>query len=275
MFVRKTAFKKGIEQLASCTSSSLLHYFFLLLIRPARTINHILKVKPDFKRIIIFLFMISILRGLIESIWMLMREGQLWAVCASPVLLKSYLHSAVPFMISSITSGYVRWAGFALVPCLLARFLGKAVCYKDFLRITGVMMGLYVMTVIPNFAYLFFDLPVIHFQISQSYNPALGIGQMISGAWLILIMYKASRIICGLTRWQSVLAAMSVYLGNLGVLIFGAMVFFNLPFITGWSFQSALNTATLWFNIATAMLIPVFLWIGTRWTTRGAAIVRM
>lgn len=258
--------------LDNCESRSLFQYFLLLLICPAATIKHILKVKPSFKRIIIFLFIVSILRGLIESIWMLMREGQFWAVCTSLILLKSYLHSAVPFMVSSITSGYARWAGFALVPCLLAKFLGKTACYKKFLRVTGVMMGLYVMTIIPNFAYLFLDLPVIHFQISQNYNPALGIGQMISGVWLILIIYKAGRIICGLTRWQSVLAAVSVYLGNLGALIFGAMFFFNLPVVTDWSFKSALNTATIWFNIATALLVPLFLWIGTRWTTRRAAI---
>jgi hypothetical protein len=244
--------------------NSLLSYFFSLLIRPSRTIKKILIDQPSFQRLAVFIFIISIFRGMIESVWMLLREGQFAAVVTSPVLFKSYLILGIPFMVSSITAGYVRWFGFALVPCLLARFWGREAHYRDFLRVTGVMMGLYVVTILPNFAYLFFDLPVIQFSISKSYNPALGVGQMITGTWLVLIIYKMARLIAGLTAWQSFLAGLTVLLGNLGALLSGAMFFFNLPYVNARSFRGTLNMATFLFNIATVLLIPFFLWLGTR-----------
>ncbi len=245
-------------------SSTIIFYFLSLLIHPKYTIHKILENKLSFRRIAVFLLIVSTLRGIIESAWMLLREGQFVAVVTSPVLFKSYLILGIPFMVSSITAGYVRWFGFALVPCLLARFWGREAHYRDFLRVTGVMMGLYVLTILPNFAYLFFDLPVIQFSISKSYNPALGVGQMITGTWLVLIIYKMARLIAGLTAWQSFLAGLTVLLGNLGALLFGAMFFFNLSYVSARSFRGTLNMATFLFNIATVLLIPFFLWLGTR-----------
>lgn len=195
---------------------------------------------------------------------MLLREGQFLPVVISPVLLKSYLNIGIPFILSSITCGYVRWMGFAFLPCLLAKFWGKEARYKDFLRVTGIMMGLYVVTILPNFAYLFFKLPMIQFNVSKVYNPAIGLGQWITGIWLVTIIYKASRIILGLSRFQSFLCGLSVLLLNAGALVFGALVFFNLDYFNAVSFRGTLGMATCIFIGITILMVPAFLWSGMR-----------
>lgn len=251
--------------LQNTPKSSLLTYFLYLFIRPTQGIKKILKEKPSFKRIIVFLFLVSALRGVIEGIWMLLREGQFNQVISSAVLFKSYLQLGIPFLISSITCGYVRWAGFAFLPCLLAKFLGKrGYFYKDFLRVSGIIMGIYVVAILPNFAYLFFKLPMIQFNVSRIYNPAIGIGQIITGIWLIFIIYKATRIICGLTKYQSFLAGLSVLLVNLGTLVFGSLVFFKLPYLVSVSFKRTLNIATFVFIIITSLSLVIFLGLGLR-----------
>jgi hypothetical protein len=244
----------------------LLFHFCNLLIRPTYTIKEILIDRPGFKRVAFFLFWIGILRGLIEGLWMLAREGQFLPIMVSPVLFKSYMNVGTPFILSSITCGYVRWVGFALLPCLLAQFWGKEARYKDFLRVTGVMMGLYVVTILPNFAYLFFKLPMIQFHVSKVYNPAIGLGQWITAVWLVTIIYKASRMICHLSRFQSWLCGLSVLLVNIGALVLGSLVFFNLEYFHTVSFRGTLNIATYIFIGITIITVPIFLWFGMNLT---------
>ena len=240
----------------------MLSHFCDLLIRPTPAIRKILTDRPSFKRLVIFLLSAGILRGLIEGLWMLPREGQLFQIIASPVLFKSYMNLGIPFILSSITCGYVRWVGFALLPCLLAKLWGGKARYKDFLRVTGIMMGLYVVTILPNFAYLFFKLPMIQFNVSKIYNPAIGLGQWITAVWLVVIIYKASRIICGLSGFQALLCGLSVLLVNIGALVFGSLVFFNFDYFNTFSLRTTLNIATHIFIGITILTIPVFLWSG-------------
>jgi hypothetical protein len=250
------------QNVGSSQGSSVLQYFCSLFIHPSFAINKILKEKPGFKRLAIFIFIVSTLRGIIEGLWMLMREGQFLPVVISPVLFKSYMNLGIPFILSSITCGYVRWVGFALLPCLLAKFWGKEARYKDFLRVTGIMMGLYLVTILPNFAYLFFKLPMIQFNVSKVYNPAIGLGQWITALGLVTIIYKASRIILGLSGFQALLCGISVLLVNIGALVFGSFVFFNLDYFNAVSFRGTLNIATYIFIVITILTIPVFLWVG-------------
>lgn len=254
------------QGVASSVEFSILRYFSLLLTRPSFVIQKILEEKPGFKRLAIFIFIVSTLRGIIEGSWMLLREGQFLPVIISPVLFKSYMNLGIPFILSSISCGYVRWAGFAFLPCLLARFFGKHPRYQDFLRVTGILMGLYPVTILPNFAYLFFKLPMVQFNVSKFYNPAIGLGQWITGLWLIVIIYKASRIILKLSGFQAFLCGISVWLANMGALVFGSWVFFNLSYFTANSFRETLAIATFIFIVVTILTIPVFLWLGERTT---------
>lgn len=251
-------------RIESSPESSILRYFILLPIRPSFAIRKILQEKPSFKRLAIFIFIVSLVRGIIEGVWMLLREGQFLPVVVSPVLFKSYAALAIPFILSSITCGYVRWVGFAFLPCLLAEFWGKEARYKDFLRVTGVMMGLYVVTILPNFAYLFFKLPMIQFNVSKVYNPAIGLGQWITALWLVTIVYKASRIILGLCGFHALLCGISVLLANIGALVFGSFVFFNLDYFNAVSLRETLHIATYIFIGITMLAIPIFLWSGMR-----------
>jgi hypothetical protein len=247
-------------------NSLLFEYFFPLLVLPTRTIKKILADQLSFKRLTIFLLIVSILRGILEGAWILLKEGQFFQIIISPVLMRSYMDLGFPFILSSMTCGYVRWAGFAFLPCLLAKFWGKEVRYKDFLRVTGVFMGLYVVTILPNFAYVFLKFPMIKFNVSQVYNPAIGLGQWMTAIWLVCIIYKASRVIHGLSSYQAFLCGISVLLVNMGALVFGSLVFFNLSYFKSFSFRSSLNIATFIFIGVTILTIPVFFWFGSKLT---------
>lgn len=250
----------------------LITYFVYLFSRPTYGMRKILEEKPSFKQIALFLFVVSTLRGIIEGIWVLLRVGQLEQVVTSWVLLKSYLRLGIPFIVSSITCGYVRWVGFALAPFLLGRFFGKQSRFEDWLRLSGFFMGLYLLAILPNFAYLVFKLPVIQFHISPIYNPGMGIGQVVTSIWLAVLLYKAARIIHGLPRVQTFLIGTSVPLLNVGALILGSMAFFNLPPLGVLPFRGAMNLATWVFILITLLVIPVFLWSGYRLDRRAQSM---
>ena len=239
-------------------------YFACLFSRPSHTIKKILEEKPSFRQLFLFLFVISTLRGIIEGIWVLLKAGQLAHVFSSAALMKSYLELGIPFLISSLTCGYVRWAGFALAPCLLARFFGKEGRFGDWLRLSGVFMGLYLVAILPNFAYLFFKLPVIQFYISRFYNPGLGIGQVLTSCWMVVLLYKSARVLYGLPRFSSFLIGISIPLLNIGALVLGSMIFFNLPQLALLPFRGAMNLATWIFIFITLLTIPVLLVWGNR-----------
>ncbi|MDI6591953.1 MAG: YIP1 family protein [Patescibacteria group bacterium] len=243
--------------------SSLLSYFLNIIIRPTSGIRKIVQEKPSFKQIIIFLFIIGLLRGIIEGIWMLLWAGQFSQVISSLILLKSYLKLGIPFIISSISNGYVRWVGFALVACFLGRFFDKKGEFKDFLRVSGIILGVYLLTILPNFLYFFWDkLPMIQYKVSEVYNPAQGIGQILVSFWIVFIFYKVARVISELPKFQAFLVGLSVQFLNLGALIFGSFFFFNLPHLVSLPFKESLSLATYVFIIITLLLIPIFFWLG-------------
>lgn len=242
---------------------SLLSHFACLLLRPKTGINRILADKPSFRRIIFFLFVVATFRGLLECAWVLLGAGQFGQVLtSSTILLKSYLRMAIPFLISSITCGYVRWVGFALAVYLLASFFGKKGRFDDCLRVSGVALGIYLVTIILNFAYLLFPLPAIEFAASPYYKPTIGIGQVVTSAWLIFVMYSAARLIFRLPRYASFLIGLSVVLINLGALVLACVVFFNLPPLTLLSFRDALGLGTLLFVVVTLLCTAGFYWLG-------------
>lgn len=244
---------------SAASKPSPITYFSLLFIHPAVAIKRIFDEKPSFKGIFLFLLIISILRGVVEGLWVLVKAGQLTQVFASGALFKSYLQLGIPFLISSITCGYVRWMGFALAPCLLARFFGKETRFTDWLRFSGIFLGLYLVAILPNFAYLFFKLPMIHFHISPIYNPGLGIGQMLTSLFTAFLFYKTARMIYGFSRYQSFLIGITVPLLNIGALILGSMIFFNLSRLSRLPFRGAIDIATWIFIFITLLAIPVFL----------------
>lgn len=141
----------------------------------------------------------------------------------------------------------------------------------DFLRVYGIILGIFFVTALPNFAHLFLKLPIIQFSVSQSYSPTIGIGQVLTSCWLAYISYKAVRIIHNLPRVDSILIGLSVPLINIGTLIFGAKVFFNLPQIAPLAERKLHTLATYVFIAATLVAIPLLLWVVYRIARKGRA----
>lgn len=245
-------------------SKSILEYFLSLFIKPAKTIERILAERPSFKRIAFFLLFIGALRGIIEGAWMLLMLGQFSQVISSPDLFRSYLLQGSYFGLANIITAYVRWAMFALIPYLLGRFLGGRGKFEEFLRLYGIILGIFLVTILPNFAHLALKLPIIEFRVSASYNPALGVGQMLTSCWLAYISYEAVRITHKLSKIESVFIGLLVPLINIGLLVFGAMVFFNFPTIIALSRRNIFIVATIAFIIVALIATPILFWSGYR-----------
>ena len=241
---------------------AIFNYFLFLFINPYNTIKQILQRKPPFVRIIIFLCLVGILRGVIEGIWILLMNGQFKQVIFSPLIFKNYLFKGIPFIFSNVTTAYVRWVGFAFVVYFVGRLLGGKGKFIDFLRLYGIILGIFVVTILPNFTYVFLRLPIIRFGVSRLYNPVLGIGQALTFLWLIFISYKVIRIVHQLPKIDSALISLLVSLLSTVSLILGALVFFNLPVLTAFSYRRVFSIATLVFIIFTVIAIPIFFWLG-------------
>jgi len=236
--------------------------FVLLLVRPSAGVNRILREKPGFKGIVFFLLGIGTLRGMAEGVWILSMQGRLGQVLSAPPLLKAYLLQGLPFVLSNVTTAYVRWAAFAVVPFLCGVFFGGRGRFEDFLRIYGVALGIFLVTIMPNFAYLFVKLPVIRFNVSEVYNPTIGIGQVLTSCWLVYVSYRAVMVVHKLPRFESFFAGLLVPLLNIGILVLGAAVVFNFPSLALFSQKKVFSLSTAGFTVATLMVVPVFLWLG-------------
>ena len=244
-------------------NSSATGYFLSLLIRPTATIVRILLEKPDYKKIIFFLFGIGALRGITEEIWILSMNGQLGQVLGSMPLLKTHMTTGLPFILSNVITAYVRWVAFALLAFLCGLFLGGKGRFEDFLRLYGIILGISLVTILPNFIYLFVkNLPVIRFSVSTMYNPTIGIGQLVTSGWLVYVSYKAVMTIHKLPKFESFFTGLLVPLLNIGILVLGAAVVFNLPMLNASSPNKVFSLSTLGFTVATLAAIPIFLWIG-------------
>lgn len=240
----------------------ILNYFLSLFLNPHNTIKQILQKRPYFGKIIIFLCLIGVLRGAIEGIWLLLMNQQFKQVFFSPLLFKNYLVEGIPFIFSNVTTAYVRWVGFAFVVYFFGRLLGGKGKFVDFLRLYGVILGIFAITILPNFIYLLLKFPIIRFGVSRLYNPVFGIGQLFTFLWLIFISYKVIRIVHQLPKLDSALISFLASLLSTISLILGALVFFNLPVFKTFSYRRVFSVATLVFIIFTLMAIPIFLLFG-------------
>lgn len=252
-------------------TNSLVKYFLYLFIRPTATIRQILQERPSFKRITIFLFCIGLLRGLIDGVWQLLMAAQFSQTVSSWTLSKSQLVMGTSFIFANITTGYSRWIAFTLIAYIFGKIAGGTGKVMDFLRVYGIILGIFLVTALPNFAHLFLKLPIIQFSVSKIYNPTIGVGQVLTSCWLAYISYKAVRVIHDLSAIDSILIGLSVPLINMGTLIFGAKIFFNIPKIISLTERKLFSLATFVFIAATLLSIPLLLWL-VYWISRKSRL---
>jgi hypothetical protein len=251
-------------------NTSLLTYFLYLFIRPTYGIRRILEDKPSFQRIVVFLFYVGALRGIIELVWELLMAGQFSQTILTPALFKrQILSDGSLFLLGNITTAYVRWPIFALIPFLFTRFLGGRTNFQEFLRLYGIVLGLFVVTALPNFIYVFFKLPLIKFEVSYAYNPIFGIGQALTSLWLIFISSQILRITNKSSWIESISISLLIPLTNMGLLVLCSKIFFNFPVIVLLSQRKIFLIAAFCFIIATLAATPFLLWIGHKIDQKG------
>jgi hypothetical protein len=242
-------------------------YFLWMLVRPAHVIERVLAQPPRLRSLIIFLTLISLLRGILDGTLVLLNDGQLWAMWHAGRLLPWFIFKASPLLLADWLAVYVRWLGFALVPYLLGRFYGGTGQLMDFIRVYGVALGIYVVTVLPNFAYFFVPLPMVRFYAAPQFQPTLGIGQLITSAWLAWVTYCAVRRVHQLPAFEALWIGMLTPALNIAALVLPGALIFNLPSARMWSKTFITHATLLGFSAVSVALIVGAVML-TRWLYR-------
>jgi hypothetical protein len=248
-------------------------YFLEMLVRPTQAVERILKERPGFLSLIIFLTGISLLRGLLDGVLTLLTEGQLLGMWHAGRLLPWFILKAYPLLLADWLAGYVRWLGFALVPYLLGRFCGGRGRLVDFLRLYGVILGIYVITVLPNFAYFFVPLPMIRFHAAPQFSPTLGVGQILTSAWLVWVSYLVLKRVHGLPAFESFAIGFLTPALNIAALVLPGAILFNLPQLQAWGGKQLTYVTLLGFSAASVLLIMGFVILA--WQLRKAEVRRL
>lgn len=223
---------------------------------------------PRLWSILLFLTIISLLRGVLDGVVVLLNEAQLSALWHAGRLLPWFVAKAYPLLLADWLAGYVRWLGFALVPYVLGRFCGGTGRLKDMLRLYGIILGIYVVTVLPNFSYFFLPLPVVRFDSAPVFKPTLGIGNVLTSLWLAWVTYRVCRQAHALPTFESAAIGMLTPLLNIAALVLPGALLFNLPHVAAWTPKTVAYTSLLGFSGASVGLIIAAV-LYTRWLQRA------
>lgn len=204
----------------------------------------------SWRPVLLLLLAFGLARGLLESALILLRAGHFLITLTQPYALRSYLVTGGAFLVANAVTAYVRWVLFAVTVFAVGRWLGGNGRLDQLLRVFGVALALYPLTILPDYLYLFLSMPAIRFAVSPVYNPVIGVGQIAVSIWLVAFGYFAARRVHGLGRLDSLLVGMALELASLGALVIGALVFFNLPPVVAMDHDQMILTATATFTAA-------------------------
>ncbi len=237
---------------------------------PLRTEHLSNGVKDNLKKTCIFLALMGLLRGILETIWIFLMSGSLGQLYISLKRPSWYLFECGPFLLANVTTAFFRWALFSFLILWAVRFQGRNMNYKiiypELLRRTSEILWLYPLAVLPNYLYLFWQLPLIRFRVSEIFQPAIGIGQLITGAVTVFMVYGIAKRLFSFNKTQSVLTGLWVVLFDRASYIFLSRVFFNIPFVIRFSYVKAAPYSIILFVVLTAALTPLIL----RFTEKGS-----
>jgi hypothetical protein len=197
--------------------------------RTGRGIAAVVACPPPWRELVFILVAIGLVRGLLESAYVLLRAGHLLVTLTQPYALRTYAVSGSAFLLANAVTALVRWQLFAFVAYVLGRWLGGRGRFRQLATAFGLAMGIYALTILPDYLYLFWTLPAIRFQVSAVYSPTIGIGQIAASLWLTWFGYATARSLHRLGRVDSLLVGAGLELVSLGSLVIGAQLFFNLP----------------------------------------------
>lgn len=241
----------------------MLKYFALIIVRPKRTIQEIIRADFKLRKTILFLFWLGLLRGILEVTWIFAinhRLGELSLISRQTSWW--YLESG-PFILANILTVYLRWAMYSMVFYLTLWFFKIKADFSIILKVFSVILCLYVLTIIMNFLHLFFNIPMVKFHISTLYSYSMGIGQLVSSCLFIFFIYKFGSCL-GLDKLSSLLSGLFVFSVDRIFYFFSAWIYFRLPLVNSLSYKNIFNLGNGLSSIVSLLLTLVFLWLGYR-----------
>lgn len=205
--------------------------FFKLFYRPSQAVEQILERPPSWRSILIFLALIALIRNTLETSWDLLMQGEFLNTLRQPGALWAYRLPFLAFFSANLATSYLRVILFAFTALAIGKFLGGRGRFEPLMRLYGVILGLFALTILPDFLAVWVRMPFIAFRAAPTYNPEVGIGQIISSIWLAWISYVVARKVHQLRPFDAWQTALAVSLGNTALLVLTAMEVLNLPFM--------------------------------------------
>ena len=244
-------------------------YFIRLFMRPKDTIESIVNTKITYKRIIIFLFWIGLARGIYEVIRPYVAANALNQLLLSLKIPSWYIIESVPFLISCIITAHIRWVMFAFVAFVIAKFFRGQGKFDDYLKLYGVILGLYLISPIFNSLYFITSAPAVEFAGSARYSSIIGLGQFVGAGLLLFITYKVIRHVGKLGAIESFFIGLFLPLLDRGLYIAFYKAFFSIDFITAFEIRKIFLVASIFFIIGGLFSIPILMRIGKCLNQRG------
>lgn len=212
----------------------------------------------------LFLGCVGLLRWILETIWYYLSLEHGATLVQDMARPGWYLTIAAPFAVANIVTACGRWVIFAFVPFALGAALGGKARFRPFLNVYAAALGIYVVTILINYVYLWVDIPFFQLGVSEVYRPNIGVGQIVTSLWLVWVTYHAGRILHGLDAASALLVGFSLPVLNLSLPAVGAAILFRQPTMASANLQQRALVANGLFVLAVLAVIPVLLWLGNR-----------
>lgn len=242
----------------------ILFNFLILITRPKKALGQMLANPPSFWRIVIFLFIVSIIRGLLEVIWFYADRGlmsQLGYFLKSP---SWHLFEFWRAIFSCVFIVYIRWLTYVFFVIVLSRAFGAASNVRMLLKFYGILLGVFALPIIVNFVYIIIPLPMIRFSVSNIHVHIIGIGQLVTA---ILFVFASTAIITTvqkIKRLDAFLISFAIPIVDRVVYVGGCLVFFKLPAIAKLNYRDAIFWESVVFILLSCLAIPILLRLA-RW----------
>jgi len=240
----------------------LLYHYNILLLKPRYGIKRIIEENLDLKSIACMLFLVGLIRGTLETVWLYLIVGKFSKLILSLRSLDWYLFNSGPFIVGNITSVYFLWMLVAFIVFKFGRFLGGRGNFNDMLKVYGIFMISYALIGVINYVHVLVDMPFVCFKASEYFNPAIGVGQEIVFLWLIVISYFVARDLHNLSRTDSILISSLPVLVGITLYIISVSLFFSfyklLPFKVG--LTSYFLSGILYVIFTSVLSVILFKW---------------
>ncbi len=245
--------------------------FGRMVVRPGVGVAAVLTAGPGIGQLAVILGLFGLLRGVVEGLWYYLMTGRLHEL---PVMLGRadwYFRYGGPFLLLNIPSAHFLWFTTAVVLFASGRILGGMGAFRPFLQVFGVAMLSYLGIGILNYLHVWWPLPSLTLDASPFYRPNLGVGQLVTFAWLTAVGYQAQRRIHHLPPLSAALAAPLPVLVSLLLYLLSAGLFFRLvPHLPGgWRPADWLALANGTYLAATVGLTAVMAVATRSWLKAG------